>query len=91
MQEENNAHLVWKCIYTQEFWSHIRTFLNDHNMQNDFLYLNIRFGILNRDSMKKKMINFIILLAKYSIDKSKYNQQKQSLEVLKITKTKKKK
>ena len=67
MQEENNAHLFWECMYTQEFWSHIRNFLNDHNMQVDISYLNISFGIVNRNSMKNEMINFIILLAKYYI------------------------
>ena len=57
LQEENSAHLFWDCIYSQEFWSHIRTFLNDHNMQADISYLNISFGMLNRNSMKNEMIN----------------------------------
>ena len=80
MQEENNAHLFWDCIYSQEFWSHIRIFLNDHNMQVDISYLNISFGILNRNSVKNEMINFIILLAKYYIYASKYKQQKPNFE-----------
>ena len=42
-------------------------FLNDHNMQVDISYLNISFGMLNRNSMKNEMNNFIILLAKYYI------------------------
>ena len=83
MQEENNAHLFWDCIYSQEFWSHIRIFLNDNNMQVDISYLNISFGILNRNSMKNEMINLIILLAKYYIYASKYKQQIQILKVLK--------
>ena len=61
MPEENNAHSFWDCIYSQELWSHIRIFLNDNNMQVDISYLNISFGILNRNSMKNEMINFIIL------------------------------
>ena len=80
MQEENNAHLFWDCIYSQEFWSHIRIFLNDNNMQVDISYLNISFGILNRNSMKNEMINIIILLAKYYIYASKYKQQKTNFE-----------
>ena len=80
MQEENNAHLFWDCIYSQEFWSHIRIFLNDNIMQVDISYLNISFGILNSNSMKNEMINYIILLAKYYIYSSKYKQQKPNFE-----------
>ena len=82
MQEENNAHLFWDCIYSQEFWSHIRIFLNDHNMQVDISYLKtcISFVILNRNRMKNEMINFIILLAKYNIYASKYKKQKPNFE-----------
>ena len=76
LQEENNAHLFWDCIFPQEFWSHIRIFLNDHNMQVDISSLNKCFGLLNRNSMKNEMINFIFLLAKYYSYTSKYKQQK---------------
>ena len=48
-------------MYTQEFWSVIRTFQNDHYMLDDISYLDIIFGIL----MKIVIINYIILLAKY--------------------------
>ena len=41
MQKENNTHLFWVCMYTQEFWSHIRNFLNNHNIQVDISYLDI--------------------------------------------------
>ena len=44
-------------------------------MQVDISYLNICFGMLNHNSMKNEMINFIILLAKYYIYTSKYKQQ----------------
>ena len=80
---------VYIQLYTQVLWSHKRNILNNHNMQVGISYLNINIGILNRKSMKIEMINFIIPLAQYYIDTSKYKQQKQSLEVLKITKTKK--
>ena len=36
--------------------------------------------MLNRNSMKNEMINFIILLAKYYIYTSKYKQQKPIFE-----------
>ena len=45
-------------------------------MQVDISYMNISFGILNRNSMKNEMINFIILLAICYIYTSKYKQQK---------------
>ena len=68
-------HIYSGNVCTQEFWSHIRNNLNDHNMQVDISYLNISFGIVSRNSMKNEMINFIILLAKYYIYISKYKQQ----------------
>ena len=80
MQEENNAHLYWDCIHSQQFWSHVRILLNGHYMQVDISYLNISFGMLNRNSMKNEMVNFIILLAKYYIYTSKYKQQKPNFE-----------
>ena len=45
--------------------------------------------MLNRNSLKNEMINFIILLAKYNIYTSKCKQQKTFFEGLKNTKTKK--
>ena len=53
-----------------------KKFLNDHNMQVDISYLNISFGMLNRNSMKNEILYFIILLAKNYIYTSKYKQQK---------------
>ena len=52
-------------------------------MQVDISCVNISFGMLNRNSMKNEMINFIILLAKYYIYTSKYKQQNPILKVLK--------
>ena len=49
-------------------------------MQIDISYLNISFGLLNRNSMKNEINNFIILLAKYYIYTSKYKQQKTKYE-----------
>ena len=49
-------------------------------MQVDISYLNISFGMLNRNSIKNEMINFIILLTKYYINTSKYKQQKPNSE-----------
>ena len=73
--------LILGMIHTQEFWSHIRNFLIDHNMQVDISYLNISFGILNRNSMKNEMINFIIFLLSISyIYTPKYKQQKPIFE-----------
>ena len=59
-------------------------------MQIDISYLNISFGMLNRNSMKNEMVNFIILLAKYYIYTSKYKHQNANFEGFKKhTKTKK--
>ena len=55
MQEETNAHLFWECFYVQEYWS---------NLEIDLTYHRIRFGILDTNTIKTPMINFIILIAK---------------------------
>ena len=49
-------------------------------MQVDISYLNISFGMLNSNSIKNEMINFIIVLAKYYIYASKYKQQNPNFE-----------
>ena len=56
-------------------------------MQVDISYLNISFGIQNR--VKNKMINFMILLAKYYINTSKYKQNNPIFEGFKNIKTNK--
>ena len=56
MQEESNVHLLWECMYS--FWSHIRNFLNDNNMQLEILYIYVSFGLLNHTNMKNEMIYF---------------------------------
>ena len=50
-------------------------FLNDHNMQVDISYMNISFGILNRNSMKNEMI-FYYSLSEILHLYIKYKQQK---------------
>ena len=55
MQEENNAHLFWGRMYTQEFWSHLRNFLNDHFMQVDIFVSEYKFC----NNMKNEMIKDI--------------------------------
>ena len=83
MQKENNSFLFWECMYTQEFWSNIRIFLNDHTMQVDISFLNISFGILNRNCMKNEMINFIIFWANTTFMHQHTNSKKTFLKVLK--------
>ena len=60
MKEDNNVHLFWDCLYSQEFWSNIRNFQTDHNMQVDISYLNISFGMLNRNSIKNETKTWLL-------------------------------
>ena len=62
-------------IFSRVLLAH-KNFLNDYNMQVDISYLNISFGMLNRNSMKTEMINLIIMSAKCYI----YTSKSKSLE-----------
>ena len=80
MQEETNAHLFWDCHFVQGYWSKIQKFLQDNNFKIDLTYYRISFGILDKNSVKTPMMNFIILIAKYCIFASKYKMQRPTFE-----------
>ena len=80
MQEETNAHLFLDCHFVQGYWSKIQKFLQDNNFEIDLTYYRISFGILDKNSVKTPMMNFIILIAKYCIFASKYKMQRPTFE-----------
>ena len=68
---ETVKHLFWECNKIQHFWSQIKTFLMNSNIDITIDYLNICLGY-TKAHVHSKLINFIILSAKYFIFKNKY-------------------
>jgi len=69
MHTETLKHLFWECHHIQHFWSRLKTYLCGKNMVFNMDYKVISFGS-NKDH-SQHILDFIILLAKYFIFKSK--------------------
>ena len=64
-------HLFWDCQFAQEFWLQLKIFFSNINVNTSFDYNTICFGFIS-NHIRKTLINFVILRAKYFIFKSKY-------------------
>lgn len=72
MEIETLQHLFWECLYVQQFWTEYSNFLKYHNVEIIFNQKNITFGITaNNTEPKTQAKNFMILLGKYFIFKTK--------------------
>ena len=72
MEIETINHLFWECLHVQQFWAEIANFLKDYNVDITFNLITICFGItqqINKPNIQVK--NFVTLLAKYFIFRSK--------------------
>ena len=70
MHMETLKHMYWECSELQVFWTRIKNFLNSKNITFDMNFKTISFGIIAKSDMDN-ILNFIIILAKYFIFKSK--------------------
>lgn len=70
MHTETLKHLFWDCSHVQHFWSRLKTYLIDKQIEFNIDYKTVSFG---NQSIEHPhiMIDFIILSAKYYIFKSK--------------------
>ena len=48
---ETVKYLFWECQHSQHFWSQLKTFLSEHNINNDMNYKLICFGNQNGKNM----------------------------------------
>ena len=72
MEIETINHLFWECLYVQQFWTELSNLLKNCNIDITFSLRTITFGITQRiNNPNIQVKNFIILLAKYFIFKSK--------------------
>ena len=70
-EPETLIHLYWECLHVQQFWSNIKAFLNNNNIEIDLNFKNLIFGSF-AETESKTLVNYIILLGKYFIHKCKY-------------------
>ena len=77
MEIETLNHLFWECIHVQHFWTNL-SFLTGIQYINS-IQLNVKnvmLGITEGTNITEIQIkNFIILLGKYFILKTKYQKQ----------------
>ena len=72
MEIETINHLFWECLFVQQFWTELSNPLKDCNVDIIFSLRTITFGITQRiNNPNIQVKDFIILLAKYFIFKSK--------------------
>ena len=67
---ETVNHFFWECQKSQQFWSELKTFLNNKNINITLDLLNISFGVEGK-GLHNSPINFIIICGKYFIFRSK--------------------
>lgn len=71
MYIEDINHLYWECSKVQHFWSKLKVFLDRNNIQTEITFKNISFGIIEKQTPRVMLINFIFLLSKFYIHKCK--------------------
>jgi len=75
---ESNIHLCWECPIVQLFWCQIKNFLNEKlntSIESMLTYQTISFCNVDiNNQIKSNCINYIIILGKYFIFKSKYQK-----------------
>ena len=71
MNVETNKHLFWECAITRAFWTDIENYLSTKNIHVLLDYSIISFGITETSSLYK-IVNSILIIAKYYIFKNKY-------------------
>ena len=73
MEIETRNHLFWECIHVRHFWTNLSAFLQEYNVLIQFNLRNVMLGITEGIHITEIQIkNFIILLGKYFIFKTKY-------------------
>ena len=81
MEIETLNHLFWECIHVQHFWTNLSVFLQEYNILIQFNLRNVMLGITEGTNITEIQIkNFIILLGKYFIFKTKYQKQYPTLK-----------
>ena len=70
MNVEDQKHLFWACTRIQEFWSDMKRFFDNRNINITVDYRLVSFGT-QIEPNKQQIINSIVIMAKYYIFKCK--------------------
>ena len=77
---ETFNHLFWECIHVQHFWTNLSVFLQEYTVLIQFNLRNVMLGITEGTNITEiQTKNFLILLGKYFIFKTKYQKQHPTL------------
>ena len=68
---ETVNHLFWECHYVQHFWSELKTYLSNLNINITFDLSTITFGVIEK-GLHNTLKNYILICSKYFIFRSKY-------------------
>lgn len=77
MATETVKHMFWECYIIQKFWVELHRYLNIKGIQTRPLtFQMISFGTfeIEPETRKRNVINYLMILAKYYIFKSKCNK-----------------
>ena len=78
---ENIEHFFYYCPDTQHFWQEVGTWLTRNmSYKIELTVLEVLFGLPNVDPKYYFAVNFVILIGKYSINKSKKQEEYLNLE-----------
>ena len=79
MDIETLKRLFWECIHVQHFWTNLSILLQEYNVHIQFNLRCILLGITGKNQTEIQLKNYIILLGKYFIFKSKYQKEQPKL------------
>ena len=71
MEIETVRHMFWECICVQTFWMQLKHYMNENGLEINITFKTSTFGVQEQRSSDSKLINSVILFAKYFIFKNK--------------------
>ena len=73
MHEETILHLFWECQISRDFWNRVEMLLNNKGFNITVNYEKISLGMFSLKN-ENNIVNYILILAKYFIFRSKYEK-----------------
>ena len=71
---DNLEHHLYYCSDTDRFWTQVKQWLNNiFELKLDFTVLEVLFGLVNMEQKYWYMVNYIIIIGKYFIYRSRKN------------------
>ena len=67
MEIKTVRHMFWECIFVQTFWMQLKHYMNENGLEINITFKTSTFGVQEQRSNDNKLINSVILFAKYFI------------------------